>query len=110
MINIRLELNKRLRESGGHIGYSIRPTERKKGYNKINLYLGLIECQKHGIKEVLLDCDKSNLGLSKTMIALGGVLMCEYHYEDTTFQKYSINVDESIERYKEQYGTKVKLK
>lgn len=110
MINIRLELNKRLKEEGGHIGYSIRPTERRKGYNKINLYLGLIECQKHGIKEVLLDCDKNNLGSSKTMIALGGQLLCEYFYKDMIAQKYSIKVDESIIKYKEQYGDKVKVK
>lgn len=110
MINIRLCLNKRLREEGGHIGYSIRPTERRKGYNKINLYLGLIECQKHGIKEVLLDCDKNNLGSSKSMIALGGKLICEYPYKDMIAEKYSINVDESIEKYKEQYGDKIKVK
>ncbi|MBP5727083.1 MAG: GNAT family N-acetyltransferase, partial [Clostridia bacterium] len=41
MINIRLALNERLKKFGGHIGYSIRPTERGKGYNNINLYLGL---------------------------------------------------------------------
>lgn len=110
MINIRLTLNEHLKKEGGHIGYSIRPTERRKGYNKINLYLGLIECQKYGIKEVLLDCDKNNLGSSKTMIALGGKLLCEYPYEDIIAQKYSINVDESIEKYKEEYDLKVKIK
>lgn len=35
MINIRLSLNERLKKYGGHIGYSIRPTERRKGYNKV---------------------------------------------------------------------------
>ena len=34
MINIRLALNDRLKKIGGHIGYSIRPTERGNGYNK----------------------------------------------------------------------------
>ena len=110
MIDIRLALNEILKKYGGNIGYSIRPTERKKGYNKINLYLGLIECQKQGIKEVLLDCDKNNLGSSKTMKALGGELLCEYLYEDIIAQKYSINVDKSIEKYKEKYGDKVKVK
>ena len=43
MINIRLTLNENLKKFGGHIGYSIRPTERKKGYNKVNLYLGLLD-------------------------------------------------------------------
>ena len=45
MINIRLALNERLSHYGGHIGYSIRPTERGKGYNNINLYLGLKVCR-----------------------------------------------------------------
>lgn len=29
MINIRLALNERLKKVGGHIGYSIRPTEKR---------------------------------------------------------------------------------
>ena len=44
MINIRTALNERLSKFGGHIGYGIRPTERGKGYNKVNLYLGLKVC------------------------------------------------------------------
>ena len=39
MINIRYDLTPNMLEFGGHIGYGIRPTERRKGYNKINLYL-----------------------------------------------------------------------
>ena len=106
MINIRLALNEHLKKLGGHIGYGIRPTERRKGYNKINLYLGLLECQKHGIKEVLMDCDKKNLGSAKTMKALDGKLVKEY-YEDseyhTIIQDYIINVEESLEKHKEEY-------
>lgn len=106
MINIRLTLNERLNKFGGHIGYSIRPTERQKGYNKVNLYLGLLFCQKHGIKEVLLDCDKDNLGSAKTMQALGGILVREY-YEDVNVhcvvQDYTINVNEAINKYKSIY-------
>ena len=56
----------------------------------------VLVCQKYGIKEVLLDCDKNNLGSSKTMVALGGKLLCEYPYKDIIAEKYSINVDESI--------------
>ena len=60
MINIRLALNERLKHYGGHMGYSIRPTERGKGYNKINLYLGLRVCDQYGIEEVFLDADLAN--------------------------------------------------
>lgn len=98
MINIRLALNERLRNYGGNIGYSIRPTERRKGYNKINLYLALKICQQYGIKEVMLDCNKENLGSAKTMQALGGIMVKEYYSEqyDEVIQAYIINVDESL--------------
>lgn len=102
MINIRLTLNENLKKFGGHIGYSIRPTERKKGYNKVNLYLGLLCCKEHGISEVLMDCDKSNLGSAKTMQALGGKLIREYYdntYAYCIVQDYIINVEEAIEKY-----------
>lgn len=102
MINIRLALNEIQRKHGGHIGYSIRPTERRKGYNKINLYLALLFCQKHQIKEVMLDCDKDNLASSHTMLALGGTLIKEYDdYEiaNCEVQVYTIKVDEAIQKY-----------
>ena len=102
MINIRLQLNEKLKAFGGNIGYSIRPTERRKGYNKINLYLALQICQKHKIKEVMLDCDKDNLGSAKTMQALGGKLTKEYYDENVKclVQQYIIDVDKSVEKYK----------
>lgn len=113
MINIRLVLNEHLKEHGGHIGYSIRPTERRKGYNKVNLYLGLLFCQEHGIDEVLLDCDKDNLGSAKTMQALGGVLVREY-FEDKEYhcmiQDYTINVNEAINKYRDIYEPMISKK
>ena len=101
-INIRLALNEKLRKRNGNIGYSIRPTQRGKGYNKINLYLGLCECKKYGIKKVMLDCEKSNLGSSKTIIALGGELQREYLDEEINEieQVYWIDVDKNV---KEKY-------
>lgn len=109
MINIRLALNERLRKFGGNIGYSIRPTERRKGYNKVNLYLALLICQKHGIKEVLMDCDKENPASAKTIQSLGGKLIREYYDNENAkciVQDYIINVDESIRNNKERYEKK----
>jgi len=106
MINIRLALNERLKKYGGNIGYSIRPTERGKGYNKINLYLGLKNCQKYGIKEVLMDADKDNPASWKTMEALGGQMIKEYfddEYSNCIVKVYKINVNESIEKYSKIY-------
>ena len=81
MINVRLALNEKLRRFGGHIGYSIRPGERGKGYNRINLYLGLKVCDRHGIETARLDADLHNPASWKTMEALGGQRVREY-YDD----------------------------
>lgn len=113
MINIRLVLNERLKKLAGNIGYSIRPTERRKGYNKINLYLGLKVCQEYGLKEVLLDCDKDNLGSAKTIQALGGKLIKEW-YDDEVCQcmieDYIIDVNASILKYQNLYEAKTSEK
>ena len=73
-INVRWNLTEAMKQFGGNIGYGIRPTERRKGYNKINLYLGMQEAQKLGLDRVMLDCDVNNLGSDRTLKALGGVL------------------------------------
>lgn len=103
MITIRLVLNESLKKHAFNIGYSIRPTERLKGYNKINLYLGLKECQKRGLKEVWLDCTKDNLGSSKTIEALGGTLEKEYFDDECDHcmtRIYKIDVDKSLRDHK----------
>lgn len=106
MINIRLALNERLKKYGGHIGYCIRPTERGKGYNKINLYLGLKICKEHGIKEVFMDADKENRASWKTMESLGGINIREYYddeYAHCVVKDYTINVDNAIEENRKKY-------
>ena len=109
MINIRLALNDKLKKSGGHIGYGIRPTERNKGYNKINLYLGLKICQQYGLEEVLLDADIENVASWKTMEALGGKRVEEYYDEEEHRKcvKYKISVDKSIQSYHEIYEKQI---
>lgn len=102
MINIRLALNERLRRYGGHIGYSIRPTERGKGYNKINLYLGLKVCADHGIRQVLLDADLDNPASWRTMEALGGKRIREYfedQHDHCMVVDYEIDVRRALEAH-----------
>ena len=105
-INIRWNLNETLLNFGGHIGYGVRPTERRKGYNKINLYLGLIEAQKLDLDKVMLDCSVTNLGSDRTIKALGGVLeRCEIDpWDNELTNVYWIDVNDSIEKYKDIYG------
>lgn len=106
MINIRLALNEKIKNSYGSIGYGIRPTERRKGYNKINLYLGLLECQRRGMKSVILSCEKDNIGSSKTMLALGANFDREVYNEVSGkfIQFYRIDVDYAVAMYKEEFS------
>ena len=104
-INVRWNLNEAMLRFGGHIGYGIRPTERRKGYNKINLYLGMLEAKKVGLEKVMLDCDVNNLGSDKTLKVLGGKLeRTEVDPSDGILTNvYWFNVDETIEKYKNVY-------
>ena len=81
MTNIRLSLNDFLRSEGGHIGYSIRPTERRKHYATMQLQAALDVCKRIGIKEVLISCDRENLASSGVIKKCGGVLHHEIHSE-----------------------------
>lgn len=102
-INIRWDLNEAMLRFGGHIGYGIRPSERGKGYNKINLYLGLMEAKKLGLDRVMLSCDASNVASYRSILGLGGVLeRCEVDPNDGELTHvYWIDVDRSLERYKD---------
>ncbi len=108
-INVRWNLTEEMKQFGGNIGYGIRPTERRKGYNKINLYLGLMEAQKLGLDKVMLDCDVNNLGSAKTMQALGGVLeRTEVDpYDGILTSVYWFDVDWTIHKYKDIFGNYV---
>ncbi len=65
--NLRHELNDNLLNFGGHIGYLIRPSERRKGYGTLILSLVLKECQKRGITKVLVTCREGNIGSAKVI-------------------------------------------
>ena len=103
--NLRWNLTKEILKFGGHIGYSIRPTERRKGYNKINLYLILKEAKKIGLDKVMLDCSVNNYGSDKTIKALGGILeRCEIDpWDNELTNVYWIDIDNSLEKYKDKY-------
>ena len=105
MINIRLALNERLSKYEGNIGYNIRPSEREKGYNKINLYLGLKVCDKYGLDKILLGVRTNNPASWKTMEDLGGERIREFYNEErkSDVYNYSIDVKESLKTYKKEY-------
>lgn len=72
MLDIRHELNDYLHQFGGHIGYSVRPSERKKGYATQMLAKGVEKCQELGIGKVLITCDQDNIGSAKVILNNNG--------------------------------------
>jgi predicted acetyltransferase len=93
MIDIRHRLNDYLLNFGGHIGYSIRPTARRKGYATAMLRLALAYCHETlKLEKVLITCDKENIASAKTIIANGGLLENEIQEEQRTTQRYWVNL------------------
>lgn len=64
---LRHYLNENLKKAGGHIGYTIRPTERGKGYGKIMLSELLKKAKEKQIAEVLLTCNENNIASRKVI-------------------------------------------
>lgn len=80
MIQVRHRFNEYLEKYAGHIGYSVRPSERRKGYAKEMLRMALPFCREIGLKKVLVTCIDGNIGSEKTILANGGV------YESTVYE------------------------
>ena len=73
-LNLRLRLNEGLLNYAGHIGYSIRPSERGKGYAKETLRQGLQVAKEKNIKKALVTCSVNNPASRAVILANGGFL------------------------------------
>jgi predicted acetyltransferase len=88
MIQIRHYFNDFLEKYAGHIGYSVRPSERRKGYATHMLKNCLPYCKSIGLGKVMVSCHDTNEASRKTILANGGV------YESTVFEpEESINME-----------------
>lgn len=90
MIQLRHELNDYLLEIGGHIGYSVRPSERRKGYANEMLSKVLNICKQKGMDKVLVTCNEDNIASRKTILKNGGIL---------ENKSYEVDEDNYVERY-----------
>ena len=104
ILQIRHNLTEKLLKNGGHIGDSVRPSERRKGYVTEMIRLALDESKKLGIDRVLMVCNKNNIASSKSIINNGGILENEILDEDgQTIQRYWISLKK---RYADRFVNK----
>lgn len=73
-LSFRHALNDYLREVGGHIGYAVRESRRRRGYATAALLLGLDRAREIGLDRVLVSCDDDNEASARTIEKAGGVL------------------------------------
>ena len=90
IINARHELNDYLLNLGGHIGYSVRKSERRKGYAKKMLKYSSKFLFSLGLDKILITCDKNNIVSKRTIESCGGILENEVIEATRTTLRYWI--------------------
>jgi len=76
-IHLRHRLTRSLRDLGGHIGYAVRPSHRRKGYGTEMLRLVLAEARGRGLRRVMVTCDADNVASARVIENNGGRLDSE---------------------------------
>ena len=85
---------------GGHIGYGVRPNERRKGYATTMLGLALKKCKDLGINDLLITCEIQNIGSAKTIENNLGTFEKEIYSPivNANFKRYWIDVEKSLDK------------
>ncbi len=99
-IDIRKQLNIYLQRIGGNVSYQIRPTERKKGYGKLQMGLALEEAKKMGMHQLLITCRADNIGSQRIITHWRGQFLDAVDRPDTDVKenRYLLEVEEGLKR------------
>jgi Predicted acetyltransferase len=93
IIQLRHRLNEELLLYYGHIGYSVRPNERRKGYAKDMLKQCIELAQTKGISKLLISCDKTNIASKNTILSCCEIeTLEEIEKDEEIIEKYWINI------------------
>ncbi len=91
VIDLRHTLNDYLKDFG-NCGYSVRPSERKKGYATEMLHQLIKVAKKIGMKELQISVEKTNIGSIKVIEKNGGVYERSFTYENELADIYKISI------------------
>lgn len=94
IVNFRYTITNFYKDSE-HVGYSVRPSERKKGYATEILRQIIEMVKKEGLKQMILVSKKDNLASIKTIINNHGVLVREFTKEEIYFQEFLVSLREN---------------
>jgi predicted acetyltransferase len=89
--SIRFELNASLLVEGGHIGYAVRPSRRRRGHATEILRQSLVVARAGGVGRALVTCDDGNVGSWKAIEANGGVLENIVEVDGVPLRRYWID-------------------
>jgi len=89
--SIRFELNDYLLAQGGHIGYGVRPSHRRRGYATEILRQSLVVARAGGVQDVLVTCDDDNVGSVRAIEANGGILENVVEIDGVPLRRYWIS-------------------
>jgi predicted acetyltransferase len=92
--NLRHWLTPHLFEHGGHVGYSVRPSERNRGHATRLLRNAARKARRLGVERLLVTCDADNIASARVIERCGGDLENEVPTDDAPIRRYWIHLRE----------------
>ncbi len=77
---------------GGHMGYYVRPNERKKGYATEMVRQNLQKCREIGIDRVMITCYAGNFASERVITANGGIYEKDVSVDGDVIKRFWVNL------------------